>query len=347
MNCIKGHLLYFISESHVLCYYQSALYDVDLTNGHKELIVRLPIIDLKGFFGRIRLLERLFRLEPRTVEKLNANRYVICYRKGVWLLDIRNKTFDLLQSSGKGFSNPLNFCSDGEYIYWGDYGDNSNHEAVNIYRVDSTLKLQIVYTFPNKSIRHIHNVVYDSYSDRFFILTGDLEDNAGIYVATENWQNVNPIVTGEQKYRAVVGFSISNGLIYATDAVEEDNHIFLLQDNRVKPLCDFPGSCIYGTDTNSHYVFASTVEPSEGRGLLNMFTNKLGKGIQDRYVHLVTVRKSDFHVEEIFNTMKDIWPMKLFQYGTLMFPKGQEKLSDLWYYVMACKGDGYTYSVRL
>ena len=71
----------------------------------------------------------------------------------------------------------------------------------------------------------------------------------------------------------------------------------------------------------THYVFASTVEPSEGRGFFDMFTYELGAGITDKYSHLITIRKSDLHVEEVLKVKKDIWPMKLFQYGSLMFPK--------------------------
>lgn len=340
MNYIKGNLLYLTSRSHGLVYNRSVLYDVDLNSGHREQIVRLPTLGFKGLLGRVRILERFFRLEPRSVCQLDSNRYVLCYRHVVWLVDISHKTIDLLQIARKGFSNPLNFCSDGECVYWGDYGNNSGHAPVNIYRLDSTLNLQIIYSFPSNTIRHIHNIVYDTNNKCFFILTGDLEENAGIYVATENWRNVSPLVTGEQNYRAVVGFPLSNGFIYATDAVEEDNHIFLLQDNQVRPLCSFPGSCIYGTETNDYYVFASTVEPPEGRGFFNLFTYRLGKGIKDRYAHLLIVCKSDLRPVELVKVKKDIWPMKLFQYGALLFPGGQRLHDDLWFYSVACAGDG-------
>lgn len=347
MGSLRGNLLYIWQDGWALLFDQQSLVNINLKSGQKDLVLSVRPSGLRGFLSHFRLVTRLLRLEPRCVALLDNRRLVICHAKTVCVLDINNKTFSVVKEAREGFSNTLNFCSDGTYVYWGDYGDNPNREVVNIYRLSKTLNIEIVYSFPKGEIRHIHNIVWDKVHDQFFVLTGDLESSSGIYIASADWEEVTPVVTGLQQYRAVVAFPYGDGLIYATDSVVDKNRIYLLHDGVVEPLVDFPGSCIYGTETKGHYVFASTVEPPEGRGLFGLFTNKLGRGIQDRYAHLITVRKSDLHVEEIFKTQKDMWPMKLFQYGALMFPKVQEKSNDLWYYVMACKGDGHTYSVKL
>lgn len=313
----------------------------------EEKIIDVRPSGWKGMLSHSRLVERLLRLEPRCVEKLDEERFIVCHAHKVWLLDVIKKRFTVLQESRVGFSNPLNLCSDGQYVYWGNYGDNSTHEEVNIYRVDASLNTEVIYSFPKGAIRHIHNIIWDDANKKFYILTGDLEETSGIYESDSEWKDVRPVVVGSQQYRAVVGFPYENGLVYATDSVSEENQIYLLQDGGVKSLAPFPGSCIYGTETKDYYVFSSTVEPPEGRGLFNLFTYKLGKGIKDRYAHLITVRKSDLKVEEVYKAKKDIWPMKLFQYGTFMFPKGQNKSNDLFFNVVACKGDGKTQQIHL
>ena len=340
MDSIKGNLLYVNYEGSGLLFNKQSFFLVKLKTGQQELVLSVRPSFSKKIYSHSRLLSRLMRLEPRCAEQLDENRFVVCYQHKVWLLDTGKKYFSVLQESRTGFSNPLNLCSDGKYVYWGDYGDNVGREAVRVYRLSSDKIVDVVYEFPKGAIRHIHNVIWDITHRRFIVLTGDLEETSGIYVATEDWKEVKPMVTGRQQYRAVVGFPYGEGLIYATDSVSEENNIYLLQGGEAKPLCAFPGSCIYGTETKNYYVFASTVEPPEGRGILDMFSYKLGAGIRDRYSHLVTVRKSDLKVEEVLKVKKDIWPMKLFQYGVLTFPKGHNRSEGLWYNVIACKGDG-------
>ena len=325
---------------------------IQYTNGkiclNDQKIALLPLPYLYILASRIRILTRLLRIEPRDIEKLTNNQFVVCALHKTWLLDIHKKSIKELVPNRKGWSNPLNLCTDGKCVYWGDYGNNEKRESVNIYRLNSDLKVEVVYSFYQGIVRHVHNIVWDKMHHRFFILTGDMEKTSGIYVADSDWRTVEPVVTGRQQYRAVAAFPCRDGLIYATDSVTEENQICLLQEGKVIYLCSFPGSCIYGTETKSYYVFASTVEPPEGRGFFDMFTYKLGSGIKDRYSHLVIVNKKNLKVKEILKVKKDIWPMKLLQYGTLMFSKGQEGIDDeLWYYVMACKGDGHTKKIML
>lgn len=342
---LKALPLYCINKDRLLCYRQGQFF---FLNGRMvENNVVIPLSAKNKLLGGIRFFSRLLRMEPRCAERLIDNRFVVCYANKVWLLDMVQKTFSVLQNSRKGFSNPLNLCSDGTCVYWGDYGDNTGREVVNIYRLSTELKVEIVYSFPKGAIRHIHNIVWDEAYNRFYVLTGDLEEKSGIYMADIEWKKVYPVVVGQQQYRAVMAFPYEEGLIYATDSVEEKNNIYLLQNGDVKTLSSFPGSCIYGTETKDFYIFSSTVEPPEGRGFLDMFTYKLGNGIKDRYSHLVTVRKNDLKIEEVLKVKKDIWPMKLFQYGSLMFPKGQKRNNNLFFYMMACENDGAIQQIKL
>ena len=343
----KGSLLYLCCDEWGLLFDKQTFFRIDLKSGERNRIINVRPSGVKGAVSHSRLASRLFRLEPRCVEILGVNTFVVCYAHSVWLLDIKERTFTELQKSRIGFSNPLTLCSDGQCVYWGDYGDNAGREEVRIYKLKPDLEIDIVYSFPRGSIRHIHSVIWDESKKRFYILTGDLEEASGIYSASADWSMVKPIETGRQQYRAVVGFPYKGGLIYATDSVAEENNIYLMGDGEVKTLYSFPGSCIYGTETRDFFVFSSTVEPPEGRGVMDLFSYKLGTGIKDRYAHIVKVRKSDLEVEEIMKLKKDIWPMKLFQYGVIMFPKGQKNSEDLWYYVMACKGDGKTNKCKI
>ena len=310
-------------------------------------IASLPFPFLFKLASKIRILTRLFRLEPRDIEKLSENRYVICALHKIWLLNIHDGSIKELASNRKGWSDPLNFCTDGVNVYWGDYGNNPKRDDVNIYKIDQNLKITIIYKFDAGFIRHIHNIIWDDTCKCFYLFTGDKELHSGIYMADKDWNYVNPIAVGSQKYRAVVGFPTEGCIIYATDSVESQNNIYMIRNGEVQAISPFPGSCIYGCETKTHFVFSSTVEPSEGRSFWKMFSYKLGAGINDRYSHLITVRKGDLKVDEKLKLKKDPLPMKLFQYGTIMFPKGQNNYEDLLYYSMACEGDGESNMIKL
>lgn len=338
---MKGKYLYKLDTNRWLRFYNSFFYVGN------ELVGKLEIPFFKRIFIKMRLFVRLLRLEPRVIERLTENEFVFCTLHKMWVLNIVDKKIKLLTENRIGWSDPLNICKVGDYIYWGEYGCNQEKDVVNIYRLNSKKEISIVYTFPKNTIRHIHNIIWSPSEQNFYILTGDTEDCAGIYKSDKDWKTVEPILIGNQQYRAVVGFPFKKGIIYVTDSVETPNYIYVYQDNSLKSLAPFPGSCIYGIETKSYYVFASAVEPPERGGNLSMFTYKLGGGIQDWYSHLIKVKKETLEVEEILKVKKDFLPMKLFQYGTIMFPKGQENRDELLYYIMACKDDGKTYKMSL
>ena len=276
-------------------------------------------------------------MEPRCAGRLDKNRYVINVLGKVWLLDTEKRFISELMKLRQGYSL-LNFCEKDDCLYWGDYGANPEYEKINIYRLDKDLKLTVIYSFPTGSIRHIHNIIKDG--DGFIVLIGDNEKQAGIYRANSDWSAVTPWKIGEQRYRAVVGFPYEGGLLYATDSVETDNYLRLIKsDGTEEQLTSINGSCIYGGETKDYYLFSTTVEPHEGGGIYKMLSNQVGGGIKSKDVHILAVSKTDLSFRIIKRYKKDLWPMKLFQYGRAPFADGQEEAIDgVWCYPIACVG---------
>lgn len=289
--------------------------------------------------SKIHIVSRLLRLEPRCVELLNGYVLVVAYHKQIYCVDINKATILKVLNLRQGFSVPLNFLSNAGYVYWGDYGSNAHAEPVNIYRVGESLEPEVVYTFPANTVRHIHNILFDQHLQLYWILTGDIGAHSGIYTATADWSRVEPFLVGKQLYRAVMAFTCENGLVYATDAVDKENYLIQLSysDKTVKMLTSINGSCIYGGENKEAYFFSTTVEPKEKNGWSNMFSYELGEGIKNRNVHVIVVKKDLSAIRVIKCFKKDVWPMKLFQYGMVMFPKGQKTYADMWVYPMACK----------
>lgn len=283
-----------------------------------------PTSKLKRCLAQYRLFQRLFRLFPRSAAFIGDNMLVVCYQKQLWMVSIEQGKLLKKIPVRKGFSDVLTFCQMKDKVYYGDYGMNEAQEAIHVYRLDETLAPQIVYTFPVGSIRHVHNILYDQWRQRFFIFTGDEGDKVGIYTANLDFSKVEPFLIGNQQYRAVVGHVTETSLLYATDAVMEENFLYqvnLSEAPQPEKLSPLNGSVIYGCELDDGLVFSTTVEPypSKKSKLLTILDNRRGKGIKSKSVEV-------YHVTDTCKVslkgkfQKDIWPMRLFQYGCVQFP---------------------------
>ena len=347
---IKGRLLYLLDSNTGLLFHRMSFYRVDFTTGEKTCVCGMPVGKKTKILSQSRILSRLKRLEPKCAGRLSKTEFVVSLFRSIWLIDIEKKTCLKLCDNPEGFSEVINFCSTDDAVYWGDYGRNNQLNEVNVYSLWLTaygLQLNKVYTFEAGTVRHIHNIVEDG--NGFLLFVGDNEEKAGIYRVNSEWSEVMPWKTGQQKYRAVVGWPYQGGVLYATDSVETENHIrYISAKGEEKELVALNGSCIYGCETENYYLFSTTVEPHEGGGKLSLLFEKLGGGIKSRDVTIVAVSKNDLTVRQVASYKKDGWPMKLFQYGRCIFAGGQQNANSVWCSPVACKHfDGKTIKIEL
>ena len=331
----KGYkiLILFCNGDSFLSYKACKLYY------NEQLVAEFPgVAPLKRFLSRFRLMARLFRLEPRCAEKLDDDRYVIEFKRAIWLLNTRKKSLRKLMTCSEGFSGTLNFCSDGNNVIWGDYGSNYHRNEVNVYRCNQEERLSIVHTFKPGEVRHVHNIIWDKSIEKFWILTGDTDNESAMYHADKEWEGIEKFVGGSQKYRAVAAFSYKEGLIYATDAVEQQNYLYYIsrKTNDVERLCEINGSCIYGGENLENYFFSTVVEPTE-KSAHPKYLYTLGKGIKDWNVNVLKVSKADGSISVVMKLKKDLWPMRYFKYGCVVFPHGQESSTEMMVYPIAVK----------
>ena len=350
MKLIKGRLIHLLNEKTGLLFYRMSFFTVDLTTGEKESVCKMPIGKKSALLSRSRILSRLKRLEPKCAGRLSETEFVVSLLRCIWLVDVEKRSCKKLCDNPEGFSEVINFCSTKDGVYWGDYGRNNQFTKVNVYSLRLTahgLQLNKVYTFEAGTVRHIHNIVEDG--DGFLLFVGDNEEKAGVYRVNNDWTEVKPWKTGQQKYRAVVGWPYHGGVLYATDSVETENHIrYISHEGEEKELVALNGSCIYGCETKDHYLFSTTVEPHEGGGKLSLLFEKLGGGIKSCDVTIMAVSKNDLTVRQVASYKKDGWPMKLFQYGRCIFAGGQQNTNSVWCSPVACKKiDGKSIKIEL
>lgn len=230
-------------------------------------------------------------------------------------------------------------------IFFGEYFGNRQRAPVNVFKRSADGTWGVVFTFAAGQINHVHAVVADPQRGCVWVLAGDFEHSASIWLAEREFESVQPVLRGEQSYRACVAFPLEQGLLYATDTQLARNSIRLLQLHNgewvSRALFELNGSCIYGSELLDYFVFSTATEPSDdiSNKYLSLFDRAPGPGIIENKSDVVAVKKSDLSCAVIISKQKDFLPYRLFQFGAIHFPQGISPDNSLYAYTVANKGN--------
>lgn len=330
-------------DGRLVCYQHGDI--VVLVDGEESLRIPLFKGTKERLLGRIKLASRLLRLGVRAAEAIDNDTIVLSIGNMLYEMNINNGELSKGYYCGEGI-RPLIFSTVKQVkgidkgIYFGGYLGNRDKAPVKIYHRTDIDKWEIVYTFPQGAINHVHNIVPDPYRNCLWIFTGDFDESAAIWKVTDNFGKVERILCNDQKYRGCVVYALPEGLLYATDAPFADNYIYLMNPEtlKVKDLFPIDGSCIYGCQWKNRFVFSSTVE-GDGRNQTKtelFFSRKRGAGIKDEYVHLYIGNIAE-GFKEIYKEKKDRMPLYTFQFGVFKFPYGSNNYDSLYFQPVATR----------
>jgi hypothetical protein len=335
--------LCFLPDGRLVCYRQGTTFVLE--EGEEFSCYAFPMSHRERLIGWNRYVTRLMRFGIRAAIALDNEHVLLSQGNRIFELNLSTRELSEGWNCGEGI-RPLIFTkvkgiegiADG--IYFGGYLGNMAKKPVNIYHRIGVDQWEVVYTFPQGSINHVHNIVPDPYRNCHWAFTGDFCESSAIWKITDNFKKVERVAYNDQKYRACVAYALPEGLLYATDAPFADDYIYLLNPEtlEVKELFPLHGSCIYGCKWKDKYVFSSTVE-GDGRNTSKMeflFGRKRGSGIKDDYVHMYMGNlKEGF--KEIYKEKKDCMPFYTFQFGAFKFPTGDNNSDTLFFQPVATK----------
>lgn len=324
---LKPERVLAVTPKEILCYKRGNI--IVKTNDENQTVIASRRVNPFFYF---QIINRLLRHEPRCAVPIGNDAFLISHNGKIINYNYKTNNIIIEHVYNKNMKNPLHFCKNPKTneVYYGEYIWNTNKGPVDIYKRNSSGIWETVYTFKSNTITHIHNIVYDEYKDRYFVLTGDEDKESGIWIADSKFNRVSLILGGLQKYRACVVFPTEEGFIYATDTPLEQNYIYnvkLDNDNivNISEICQLSGSCIYGQKVNGKYYFSTAVEPDSNiRGVRYLLTYKRGNGIKDNYSKIYEIDEKS-NVNVVFASEKDILPMVLFQFGNFIFPYNETK----------------------
>jgi hypothetical protein len=277
------------------------------------------ILPGQSFLSRTRLVMRLLRLGVHALCQVADGVLVMGTRHKVIRYDPAARrfshSFDI--PNGRRFLFlSIGPCND---LHFGEYFGNEERETVHIYRsADGGCKFEVVRTFTAKGIRHIHGVFHDPYTGALWVTTGDTDQESGIWVTEDGFRTFERVLGGSQQTRAIQLLFTQQHVYFGSDTPLERNYIYRLEkkSGRVERLQEVESSVFWGCKVNEFLFFSTTVEPSA----VNTSRHAWIWGSKDggRWKKIV-----GFH--------KDIWPMKLFQYGQIFFPSGENNTGYLFF----------------
>jgi len=254
------------------------------------------------------LLRRLLRAGFHAIRMLDS-KIIGIVAKNIVVMESNEKEFISTFKIKRG-TRPLGMAvtPDGK-IYWGEYFKNRKRKEVYIYgSEDGGCTWDVVYAFPKKTIRHVHNVLYDPYENCLWILTGDEGREPKIMKASLDWKYVDVILEGSQQARSATMIFKKDSIFFATDTPHEQNYIYRLdrKTERIEKIFPLPGPSMWSGVTSKYMFFSTASEP--GRSYCDsacVFGSKNGS-----------------NWEKLKCWIKDKFHPKYFQFGNIIFPHG-------------------------
>lgn len=292
--------------------------DDDGMRWNRETSVPTPWKRRPGSLSR--LAARLLRFEIRALGVFSDGGLIVANRDWMYISgrDDPTATPCRIEEAGQPVALPMTITvGPDDQVVWGEYNAQTGHGTpVRLYASDDGGRhFEIVHTFPARSILHIHSLLFDPRLDHYWVFCGDFDEEPGIGMLSRDLQRFDWFCKGEQRYRLCEAFDFGDRLVYATDTPLAANQILSLdkQSGRIDVLGSVKGSCLYAARFGDVCAFSTTVEPGafDGHDSPSLWVSRDG----DRF-------------EEVLVTRKDRWPA-LFQFGSLVLPRGRSRRENL------------------
>ena len=181
-NCTTP--LCFMPDGRFVCYQRREI--VIMKEGRELFRYSLTLTGMERFFEKFKLTSRLLRLGLRASIALDNETIIFSKGNMLYELNIMKSIQSTGYYCGEGIG-PLIFTSvediegfdDG--VYFGGYLGNMEKKPVSIYKRTGVDEWEVVYTFPQGAVNHVHNIVAYPYRKCLWIFTGDFGEAAAFW----------------------------------------------------------------------------------------------------------------------------------------------------------------------
>lgn len=343
-SCMKIELILgteIIHHADKSCLITSKFNKVTLTIDGEVITFSLPLPRFKQLLGSFRLIRRLLRLDKCSAAlATNRNSLVIAHMGHLYCYDIAERT---LKKTGtlKQCRTVLHMSIatlDSETFVLGEYGRNSERGPVPIHvSKDGGRSWKTHDVFRGNSIRHIHGIYHDPFTDHLWVTTGDFNGECYLYEFRDDSLQ-DPIIHGDgtQTWRTVSLFFSESSVVWIMDSQLETSHLVTMdrQTGAITVGQAFPGPVWYAkTLSDGCYLAQTTVEK--------------GEGVHTDQAQIFLSRDLSSW-KEVAAYPHDGWPLGYFKNAVIAFSNGEQTSKDFYISAEAIKGmDGRGFRCQL
>lgn len=272
-----------------------------------QLDCHVPASGWKPLAGAIKPFSRLFRYNIQALQVLGDGARLAVARDGIYRADTAETEMRRVLTYTRG-SRPLNLCADGQRILFGEYGDGFDKSEVFLYvSEDAGHSWEVGFRFPQGSIRHVHNVLFDPAENHYWVFVGDFDSQPGIGALSKDLKHLEWLTRGNQVSRATGAIIAADALYYGTDSDREKNFLMRLdkKSGKTEKLQEVEGSSLYAASFGPVHVISTCVEPNPA--------------CPSRECALYVSRDFE-HWSRILPHRKDFLHPVLYQFGCLVLP---------------------------
>lgn len=336
---ISGYTIEWAEPNYFILSRREMLYEACSLNSHVTLLGAYPCAFWKSRAALFRLFQRLFRHMYYNVLKLPDESVFLTFDRSVGLYSGGN--IRLLTGQMRPCRVLRSGCAVDKngVVFLGEYLDNKQRSPIRIYQyVQGSMQIEVVYTFPANSIRHIHGIYSDPYTKDLWCVTGDYGNECRILRTPDSFRHLEIIGEGDESWRCVSLLFAENALYYATDSEFQQNRIYRIDRKTGKrdELANLDGLVYYSYALGEDLFFGVTAE------LCPWQKGSAHKGRSASLWHV----SEDGNIQKLIAFEKDHLSVKYFMPGTLHFPRGPGLLTTFYFHCVGLNGtDNLTYRV--
>ncbi len=330
---LEGYTVEFAEPENYYLSRRNVLFHTKTLTPPFESITTIDAPFWKGLASKFRLAQRLLRFQVSNVLPLSNGDLFVTFDKTVGI--VRKGKFQTL----KGLVRPCRVlrsaCAVDERgnVFFGEYLANDERGEMRIYKyIVGEDSLEVAYTFPAKSIKHIHGIYLDDFTKSLFCLTGDESAECQFLQTFDEFRTIEAIGKGDETWRAVSLLFSEKALYYGMDAEFRSNHIYKIDrvSETRESLGEVNGTVFYSKKLGEDLFFATTAENAPS---------------QTENVAAIWHVNSEGKCEEIVKYKKDSWHPTYFQFGTIHFPSVSKLENELYFHLVGVEGDNQCFKI--
>ncbi len=299
-----------------------------------KLIATIDAPFWKTWASKFRLPQRVLRFMVTNIVPLNNGDLFVTFDKSVGIvrggkylpLKGMDRPFRVLRFGGAVDKNGV--------IYFGEYIANTERGEMRIFRyAPGADALEIAHTFPANSIRHIHGIYFDPFTDSLVCLTGDDDRECCFWQSFDGFKTTSIIGEGDETWRAVSVLFDEKSFFYGMDAEYRTNHIYKVTRENLarKSLGEVSGTVFYSKQIGKDLFFATTAENAPSQ--------------MENVAALWHVDETDT-LHQLISFKKDRWHPSLFMFGTIHFPYVNQLENELYFQLVGVEEDNRTFRIQ-